>query len=140
MSNLYVELKNKQEKEFNSFPIKFAFSKEQEEKGLEELGLASADEAIGIGGGGFIRKSDKQAFYDMLERLDKEHTQMLENPKYVVDMFKYELANHEYGYTYDLEPTLEACGLTEEDIENNLILKKGLAAALEEYENYEEEI
>lgn len=134
MSNLYVELKNKQEKEFNSFPIKFAFSKEQEEKGLEELGLASADEAIGIGGGGFIRESDKQAFYDMLERLDKEHTQMLENPKYVVDMFKYELANHEYGYTYDLEPTLEACGLTEEDIENNLILKKGLAAALEEYE------
>lgn len=134
MSNLYVELKNKQEKEFNSFPIKFAFSKEQEEKGLEELGLASADEAIGIGGGGFIRESDKQAFYDMLERLDKEHTQMLENPKYVVDMFKYELANHEYGYTYDLEPALEACGLTEEDIENNLILKKGLAAALEEYE------
>lgn len=140
MSNLYVELKNKQEKEFNSFPIKFAFSREQEEKGLEELGLASADEAIGIGGGGFIRESDKQAFYDMLERLDKEHTQMLENPKYVVDMFKYELANHEYGYTLDLEPTLEACGLTEEDIENNLILKKGLVAALEEYENYEEEI
>lgn len=134
MSNLYVELKNKQEIEFNSFPIKFAFSKEQEEKGLEELGLASADEAIGIGGGGFIRESDKQAFYDMLERLDKEHTQMLENPKYVVDMFKYELANHEYGYTYDLEPTLEACGLTIEEVNNNLILKKGLAAALEEYE------
>lgn len=140
MSNLYVELKNKQETEFNSFPIKFAFSRQQEEKGLEELGLASADEAIGIGGGGFIRESDKQAFYDMLEKFDKEHTQMLENPKYVVDMFKYELANHEYGYTYDLEPTLEACGLTEEDIENNLILKKGLVAALEEYENYEEEI
>lgn len=134
MSNLYVELKNKQETEFNSFPIKFAFSKEQEEKGLEELGLASADEAIGIGGGGFIRESDKQAFYDMLEKFDKEHTQMLENPKYVVDMFKYELANHEYGYTYDLEPTLEACGLTIEEVNNNLILKKGLAAALEEYE------
>ena len=140
MSNLYLELKNKQQTEFNSFPIKFAFSREQEEKGLEELGLASANEAIGIGGGGFIRESDKQAFYDMLERLDKEHTQMLENPKYVVDMFKYELANHEYGYTYDLEPTLEACGLTIEEVNNNLILKKGLAAALEEYENYEEEI
>lgn len=134
MSNLYVELKNKQETEFNSFPIKFAFSKEQEEKGLEELGLASADEAIGIGGGGFIRKSDKQAFFDMLKRFDKEHKEMLNNSKYVVDMFRYELANHEYGYTLDLEPTLEACGLTEEDIENNLILKKGLAAALEEYE------
>ena len=134
MSNLYVELKNKQETEFNSFPIKFAFSKEQEEKGLEELGLASADEAIGIGGGGFIRESDKQAFFDMLKRFDKEHKEMLSNSKYVVDMFRYELANHEYGYTYDKLPTLEACGLTEEDIENNLILKKGLAAALEEYE------
>ena len=134
MSNLYVELKNKQETEFNSFPIKFAFSREQEEKGLEELGLASADEAIGIGGGGFIRESDKQAFFDMLERFDKEHEKMLNNPKYVVDMFKYELANHEYGYTFDLEPTLEACGLTIEEVNNNLILKKGLAAALEEYE------
>ena len=51
---------------------------------------------------------------------------MLENPKYLVDMFKYELANHEYGYTYDLEPTLEACGLTEEDIENNSDLNKKL--------------
>ena len=140
MSNIYKELKEKQQAEFDNFPIKFAFSREQEKKGLEELGLASANEAIGIGGGGFIRESDKQAFYDMLERLDKEHTQMLENPKYVVDMFKYELANHEYGYTYDLEPTLEACGLTIEEVNNNLILKKGLAAALEEYENYEEEI
>lgn len=140
MSNIYKELKEKQQAEFNSFPIKFAFSREQEEKGLEELGLASADEAIGIGGGGFIRESDKQAFFDMLERFDKEHEEMLNNPKYVVDMFKYELANHEYGYTFDLEPTLEACGLTEEDIENNLILKKGLAAALAEYEDYEEEI
>ena len=65
MSNIYKELKEKQETEFNSFPIKFAFSRQQEEKGLEELGLASADEAIGIGGGGFIRESDKQAFYDM---------------------------------------------------------------------------
>lgn len=140
MSNLYVELKNKQQKEFNSFPIKFAFSREQEEKGLEELGLASADEAIGIGGGGFIRESDKQAFYDMLEKFDKEHTQMLGNSKYVVDMFKYELANHEYGYTLDLEPTLEACGLTIEEVNSSLILKKGLAAALEEHEDYEEEI
>jgi hypothetical protein len=140
MSNLYAELKNKQQAEFNSFPIKFAFSREQEEKGLEELGLASADEAIGIGGGGFIRESDKQAFYDMLEKFDKEHTQMFGNPKYVVDMFKYELANHEYGYTLDLEPTLEACGLTIEEVNSNLILKKGLAAALEEYEDYEEEM
>lgn len=140
MSNIYKELKEKQQAEFDNFPIKFAFSREQEKKGLEELGLASANEAIGIGGGGFIRESDKQAFYDMLEKFDKEHTQMLENPKYVVDMFKYELANHEYGYTYDLEPTLEACGLTIEEVNNNLILKKGLAAALEEYENYEEEI
>lgn len=140
MSNIYKELKEKQQAELNNFPIKFAFSREQEQRGLEELGLRSVDEVIGIGGGGFIRKSDEQAFFDMLKRFDKEHKEMLNNSKYVVDMFRYELANHEYGYTLDLEPTLEACGLTEEDIKNNLILKKGLAAALEEYENYEEEI
>ena len=139
--NIYEELKNKQQAEFNNFPIKFAFSEQQLKQGLEELGVDSADDVIGVGnGGGFIRKSDEKAFNDMLERLDSEHKKMLDNPKYVVDMFKYELANHEYGYTFDLEPTLEACGLTIEEVNNNLILKKGLAAALEEYENYEEEI
>ena len=133
MSNIYKELKEKQQAEFDIFPIKFAFSREQEKKGLEELGLASANEAIGIGGGGFIRESDKQAFYDMLEKFDKEHTQMLENPKYVVDMFKYELANHEYGYTYEVEDTLDALDLTLNKVMQTPNLKAGLEKALAEY-------
>ena len=35
---------------------------------------------------------------------------------YLLEMFRYELANHEYGYTRDPEPALDALGLTEQEI------------------------
>ena len=37
--NRYVELKRRQEKEVNEFPMFFAFSKEQFSEGMKKLGL-----------------------------------------------------------------------------------------------------
>ena len=64
MSNKYDELKKQHSKEFNEFPIFFAFDNEQFKKGMKELGLSEKDEdKIGsIGFGGFIRKTDVEAF------------------------------------------------------------------------------
>jgi hypothetical protein len=47
-------------------------------------------------------------------------------------MFLYELANHEYTYTNDLEDTLSALDLTPDDINSNKALKKGLQKAVTE--------
>lgn len=47
-------------------------------------------------------------------------------------MFCYELANHEYGYTYDLDPTLDALGLTIEEVRQNERLLHGLEEARKE--------
>lgn len=144
--NQYDILREKHQKEFNEFPIKFAFSNEQFEESMEELGLTidDTDKVVSIGyGGGFIRKSDTKAFNEMNRRHRKEERQAIENDKtgegYIKDMFESELANHEYGYTYELEDTLEALGLTIEEINNDERLKHGLDLALNKYKENEEE-
>ena len=49
-------------------------------------------------------------------------------------MFRSELANHEYGYTGDIEETLDAVGVTLDDLNKHENLRKGLAKALKTYE------
>ena len=71
--NRYEELKNRFQQEINAFPMKWAFSKEQFDRSMQELGLdpADTDKIIGIPGGGFIRKSDKKAFIELFSRREK---------------------------------------------------------------------
>jgi hypothetical protein len=45
-------------------------------------------------------------------------------------MFVYELGNHEYSYTGDIDETLDALGFTIEDIKNDERLEKGLLLAM----------
>ena len=56
--NRYAELREKHQKEFDKFPMKFAFSDKQFKEAMESLGLTEndTDKIIGIGAGGFIRK------------------------------------------------------------------------------------
>ena len=54
-------------------------------------------------------------------------------------MFYSELNNHEYGYTKELDDTLDALDLTIDDINNNKNLKNGLSLAIQEIEKNEME-
>ena len=54
----------------------------------------------------------------------------LEGESFIYDMFKYELANHEYGCTWELEDTIQALNLTLEEINNSQNLKAGLKKAI----------
>ena len=49
---------------------------------------------------------------------------------FIFDMFCYELANHEYGYTGSISDTLDALGLTHQDIESKHALRNGLELAM----------
>ena len=51
---------------------------------------------------------------------------------FIKDMFLYELANHEYCITYELDDTLYALDLTLEEIEKDPRLKLGLQLAKNE--------
>ena len=48
---------------------------------------------------------------------------------FIKDMFLYELRNHEYTYTCEVEETVESCGFTIEQVENDKRLLHGLEAA-----------
>ena len=48
---------------------------------------------------------------------------------FLYQMFKYELDNHEYGYTGDLEDTLDCLGLTWEELKASPVMLKALDKA-----------
>lgn len=147
--NSYVEMKERHQKEVNEFPMKFAFSDEQFKRAMEELGLTEndLDKVVSIGAGGFIRKTDVKAYKEMGERQYKEFREAIEKDKvgdgFIKEMFLYELANHEYIITREIDDTLDALGLTDNDIRNNNNLRTGLLLAekeyLEQYEKQEED-
>lgn len=146
--NRYDELKEKQQKEFNNFPVAFAFSDEAFNEGMKKLGLDENDieKVASIGFRGFIKKSDKDEYINMHKRFKQEINDEINNPttgeQFAKDMFDSELSNHEYGYTKDLEDTLKAVGYSIDEINNNDNLRNGLRLALDRYnreDNQEEE-
>lgn len=137
--NQYKKLIDKQQKEFNEFPKFFAFDERQFDEGMKKLKLKEneTDKILSIGAGGFIRKSDVLSFNKMMKSHKQEIKDSIKNDMtgehFIKDMFRYELASHEYCITYNLEETLDALGLSIEEINNNNALKNGLDMARKEY-------
>jgi hypothetical protein len=135
MENKYLILKQKHQEEVNNFPMVFAFNKKQFEEAMEKLGLtvSDTDKVYDIGGGGLIRKTDSEALNEMGKRHSREMQEAIDGDPtgegFIFDMFSYELDNHEYGYTGEIEPTLNALALTLEEIEADEKLLHGLNKA-----------
>jgi len=132
MGNKYIKLRDKHQKEVNDFPIFFAFSKEQLQKGLDKWNITK-DDLITIGMGGFIQDKDKNKYFDLIKRHWEEDKESRKSDEYVYQMFRYELGNHEYCITYDYTETLEALGLEFKDLDKRMI--KILLKAKEDYLN-----
>ena len=141
--NAYQEMKARQQKEFDAFPMSAAFSNQHFKDMMEKWGLTvnDTDKICSIGGGCYIRKTDKEALCALINRLNNEKENAiaadLTGDGFIFDMFVYELANHEYCITYDLEDTLDALGLTAEQINADKRLTHGLNKAIKHYlKNY----
>lgn len=130
--NKYIKIQREREKRFNSFPIKFAFSKKQLEDVLVEWNVGLKD-IQKIAGGGFIRKKDKGLIDQFLKDTIAEDEQLLKDDDYVFSMFKYELSNHEYCVTYDATDAIEACGLKPEEVYKDKRLTKIFQKAKDDY-------
>lgn len=136
--NKYLEMKNRQQKEFDEFANKnmfFAFSDMQFEEGMQKLGLQKddLDKIYRTIGGGFVLKTACEEMHNIFKRHERERKDAIKADKdgtgYIYDMFDYELANHEYGYTGDDEDAVEALGLTYEEIEQDVRLKRAFKRA-----------
>lgn len=139
----YEQMKSRHQKEYDEFVTKsifFAFSNEQFDEGMKKFGLdpkEDLDKIYRINAGGFILKKYSEEYNELTLRMAKEQQEAIDNDKtgegFIFQMFRYELANHEYCITYDVEDTLDVFGLTEEDIENSEPLKNGLELAKRKY-------
>jgi hypothetical protein len=116
--NKYTSLKSKHQAEVDVFPFGFAFNQKQFEEMMSKWGLTpdDTDKIYSIGGGGYVRKSDSDAMHEMFDRHEAERKTAMQDDEYLYQMFNYELGNHEYSYTQYLTDTLEALGLTIDEI------------------------
>jgi hypothetical protein len=95
------------------------------------------------GSGGFYLRTDSKLIFATLEENEIEMQAAIRNDidgsGFIKDMFSYELANHEYCVTFDLEPTLDALGLSVDEVNNSPALLNGLLLAKNEYLKQAEE-
>lgn len=137
--NAYAEMKARHQERVNALPLKFAFSMQQFREMMESWGLTEndTDKIYKMGGGGFYRREDSKLIFGTFEENEIEQKAAISNDLdgsgFIKDMFSYELANHEYCITYDLEPTLDALGLTADDVNASPALLNGLRLARKEY-------
>ena len=136
--NRYMELKQRQQAEFNAFPMQFAFSQRQFAEGMAARGLAptDTDRIYSAPGGGFYRRDDSQRLKDMTDRFDRELAGAIAADEtgegFIYEMFLYELDSHEYGYTGDTEEALDTLGYTAAEVLGDLRLKRGIEKAVTE--------
>ena len=133
--NRYADLKQRQQQEFGTFPMQYAFSNQQFAEGMAALGLkpTDTDKIYKTPGGGFYRREDGSQLKTMMDRFDQELHEAVAGDKtgdgFIYEMFLYELENYEYGCTMDLSETLDALGYTPEDIQADPRLSHGLERA-----------
>lgn len=116
--NKYIEWKKEYQKRIDAFPMKFAFTQESLERGMKELGLEphETNKICSIGGGGFIRVTDVDAFKQLFNGRANELRERMKDDDFMYEALVYELANHEYGYTGDSDEALYSLGLLPEQV------------------------
>lgn len=128
----YTEFKKKHENIFNNFEyIFFAFSNEQFAKGIKKLNIKDQNKLYSVGAGGFVPKEHISKFIEIIENRKNELCELMQDYNFAYGAFFYELNNHEYNYTYEIEDTIDALDLTVEEINNNKILYLALYNASE---------
>ena len=137
--NQYQVLRDRQQKEVNALPIRFAFNQEQFREIMKEWGLRpkmDLDKIARIPFGGFIQKKDAPLMHETFARHHREFQAAVDADStgegFIKDMFLYELENHEFSYTGTAEDALDSLGLSYDDVAANPRLAHGLDLAEQE--------
>lgn len=114
----YLDLKKEHQKEFEEFPIAYAFNEKQLEEALEKLG-GTKEECVSVfGHGDIVKCTDVRALIDLLDRQNEEMKQRLkDDPDFAEAAFLYEMDNHEYAINWSAdEDVLDCFNITFDDI------------------------
>lgn len=128
----YLELKKKHQKEFEDFPIAYAFNDKQLQEALEKLG-ATKEECITVfGHGDIVKRTDAKPLLQMMKRHDEELKQKLKNDvEFAEAAFEYEMDNHEYAINWTADEDVLAAF----NIDFDFIRKYGLQMAYDRARN-----
>jgi hypothetical protein len=129
----YQQFKTNKSKEWSKLKgIFYAFSDDQFNEGIAKIGITKdevKEKLYNLGGGGYILKSESKDMERMLQNASDELDAILNDKKQLLDALSYELMNHEYCITYDTSDALDALGLNESDIDED-VMRKAKKAAL----------
>lgn len=136
MGNRYRIMRERQQKKVDDVfaeIVFFAFNENQFQEGMKKIGAKSPSELYRLGSsGGFYKKKDAQRIRQLFSDLECETAEAFRTggSEFAKEAFLEEMANHEYGYTHDLEPVLDDLGFTEDQVVNTPYLTDGLRMAL----------
>lgn len=137
--NKYVAMMQRHQEDYNRFPIGWAFGKEQFAEMMAEWGLnvTDTDKIVSIGCGGYLKKEDVPEFKAIEARHKAEFEKAVNEDKtgkeFVCQMFYKELSSHDFGWTGELQETLDALGFTLEEVNSRTNLKRGLSLAMAKF-------
>ena len=128
----YLELKKKHQKEFEEFPIAYAFNDKQLQEALEKLGATKEECVTVFGHGDIVKRTDVKALIKLLECQDEELKQRLkDDPEFAYEAFLYEMDNHEYAINWGADEDVLAAF----NISFEFIRKHGLQMAYDQARN-----
>ena len=106
----YLDFKKRQEKEFEEFPIAYAFNDKQLEEALAKLG-ATKEECVSVfGHGDIVKRENAKLLIKLLERHTKELREKLrEDEEFAEAAFLYEMDNHEYAINWSADEDVLDC-------------------------------
>ena len=135
-NNEYLKLREKQQAEFDALPLKAAYGEKQFNEMMTAWGLdpvKDQNKVFHLVAGMYYLRKDSKLISETLKRHQEEMQKAIAadptGEGFIFDMFTAEMANHEYGYTGDIGETLDALGLTAEEINGSETLQNGLRLA-----------
>ena len=126
---MYREFKEMKQKEFNALPTMFAFSMKQLEEQMKQYN-ATKEEIVSLGAGMFMRKQDVFLLDSWEAKMEAMQNELMKNDEFVLSAFLYELRNHEYIITYEVEDALEALDLSVDIVKQDKRLLKLINKAM----------
>jgi hypothetical protein len=122
----YLDLKKKHQKEFEEFPIAYAFNDKQLQEALEKLGATKEEVVTVFGHGDIVKRTDAKALVALLDNQDKEMKRALRTDlEFAEAAFLYEMDNHEYAINWSADEDILDCF----NINWDFIRKNGLQMA-----------
>ena len=135
--NEYRTMKARHQKEVDEFPFFFAFNNKQFAEGMKKFGLniEDTDKIYKLGTtGGYYLRTDSDRLFEMFARHTEEMDKAIDNDAtgdgFIFEMFNEELADHEYIVSGDVTSTLDALGMTIDEVNSSKTLLHGLKKAI----------